>query len=67
MKVEWGLTSEDLRSLLQERFGVEGMVDLLGAEYDEHADMVALNIELSSDDFEHMLRDRGPRLGVVGV
>lgn len=66
MRIEWGLSSEDLRELLQDRYGVQGLVDLVGAEYDELADLVALNIELSLDDYRRML-DNGPLIGDIVV
>jgi hypothetical protein len=54
MRVEWGLTSEVLTSLLQWKCDIQDEVTLFDAEYDELSDMVAVEIEISADDWNRM-------------
>jgi hypothetical protein len=55
MKIEWGLTSEALSSFLRWRCGIYNDVILTGAEYDELSDMVAVEIDIASEDWERMV------------
>jgi hypothetical protein len=60
--IEWGLTSEALTSLLQWKCGVQDEVILRSAEFDELADMVAVEIEISEEDWERMVHSQGDEL-----
>lgn len=55
MRIEWGLTSEVLSELLRWKCGIYNDVILADAEWDERADMVVVDLEIATEDWERMV------------
>jgi hypothetical protein len=53
--IEWGLDSEALSSFLRWRCDIYNDVAIAGAEWDEMADMVVIDIEIAAEDWERMV------------
>ena len=55
MRIEWGLTSEVLSEFLRWRCGIFEDVIITDAEFDELSDLVAVGIDIRTDDWERMV------------